>query len=419
MKKKSYWRSKVIFIIIIAALFILIFMGFRIWYGKTAEAKAYLSEQVEYYNYIAKTELKWIADSQLSNGALPFRRGDRDDEVRIVPYFSCVAARALLNDSEYYDSVARYIRWHCMRINNAGEDSNGLAGTINDYYATIRSGRVVSQRSSEHYDSVDSYAALFLIVLWEYYEKTGDKDLLIEYESQWHSVIKALEEMIDEDGLSFVKPDYKIKYLMDNAEVYQGLDYAVRLMEALYSGDEAKKQEQWIKELKERHRYMGEQIEALLWNESENRYETGIDNEGNRLDFSGWDVFYVDAVCQLMPIIFGVIKAGAERSNVLFQTFSNYYKWEELDYLSQTTFYWGLTVYTGALMGEDEKVLSYIRYYEEHILEKGHKYPLYNGDAAWVAAGCTLMVERYGEALKEIDPLNIVKGFKSNGGAEK
>ena len=67
----------------------------------------------------------------------------------------------------------------------------------------------------------------------------------------------------------------KIKYLMDNSEVYGGLGAAIALLATLEDAGVSQEAVQ-PEALIERRERLSRQIEGLLWNAPEQRYETGL-----------------------------------------------------------------------------------------------------------------------------------------------
>ncbi len=51
-----------------------------------------------------------------------------------------------------------------------------------------------------------------------------------------------------------------------------------------------------------------------------------------------------------------------------------------------TEFYWGMAAYCAAVMGDKERLDSYLTEYKKRAAD--HAYPLFNADAAWVVLAC-------------------------------
>jgi hypothetical protein len=410
-KKKFYIFINIVLVITILGSTV------HLYYGKAKEKKTALKARLDYYNSVIANEQKWLAGLQQSNGALAFR-SKNNGTVAIIPYFSCITAIALLQkapDKAYADVVKGYFDWHFAHLNNAVTDKSGIAGTIYDYSAEVLNGVVRSQNTEQEYDSIDSYAALFLIALWEYYEQTGNVEYLTVHYRQINDVIGAMNATIDETGLSTVKPTLPVKYLMDNTEVYKGLTCAINLLQQVFlpqfkETSEYHNLKQKIAHLQNLKNRQEQAIETLLWNGEEERYETGINNDGTVLEYTGWTDFYPDAVAQLFPVIFEVIDPESERARNLYHTFGEYFKWEELAHYKNgnASFYWGLTAYCGAIMRDEVKVDAYLEYYQKNV-PPNYEYPAYNADVAWVVLASAEMARYYELQMTKVDPLGLVK----------
>ena len=186
-----------------------------------------------FFQNIVDTENAWLASIQLSNGAMPMTP-TTNGTVKVTPYFSDFAALSLLNQpNKYAGNVKKYMDWHFSHLNTAKTDYNGVDGTIYDYNVTVSSGKVTGEAilmsgGKKSYDSTDSYAATFLMVLQKYVEKTGDKAYIVAHKSEIERIVNAMFATM-KNGLTLAKPDYAIKYLMDNCEVYGGLRAAASL----------------------------------------------------------------------------------------------------------------------------------------------------------------------------------------------
>ncbi|MGD9676952.1 MAG: hypothetical protein AB7V16_01130 [Vulcanibacillus sp.] len=373
--------------------------------------------RIDFYEGMVESEQEWLVSLQQSNGALAFTEVE-NGTISIVPYFSSITAIALLQKSlnvEYVDEVKAYFDWHFARLNNVKSDKTGTAGTIYNCTADVVNGVVVSEYNNQGYDSVDSYAALYLMVLWNYYEQTGDAEYLIQHFSQIMAVIGAMNATIDNDGLSYYKPNGDVKYLMDNSEVYQGVLSAIKLLEQVFLphfGKETKEYcevEQVITHFHEINSKQALAFDTILWNDTEQRYEIGLNKEGTILNFNSWKNFYPDAVAQLFPIIFGVIDSDSTRAIKLYDTFGENFEWQSMEHYNKgyIDFYWGLTAYCGALMHDEEKVYAYLNYYKNNV-SPNHDYPAYNADGAWVVLASAEMNQYYKEQMQRIDPLGLV-----------
>ena len=343
------------------------------------------SSDSEYYRKIVDSETAWLASLQLDNGAIPMTAA-QNGAVTVNPYFADFAAMALLDRAdEYADMVKNYLDWHFSHLNTAQEDYNGVDGTIYDYKVTISNGAVTGETIAESkgkpsYDSTDSYAATFLIVLGKYYVKTGQKSYLCKKQSEIDRVVGAMLSTYDK-GLTLSKPDYAVKYLMDNCEVYEGVCNAITLYEKVLTVGST------LERLKTVQMEMESAIEKNFWNASSGHYEAAIMQNGAIGYTFSWKSYYPCATAQLFPVSCGLIDPGSDRAKQLYQAFCNHYDWQ--NFKIPDNFYWGSNVYAAAVMGDAPSVKTYMTHYEKAM--KKHAYPLYNADAAKVCMAANLM----------------------------
>jgi hypothetical protein len=352
-------------------------------------------EQIAMYLKIATEEAAWLASLQAENGALLMTSGP-SGQFTMNPYFADFAALALLGAGEdYYENVRRYMDWHFAHLNTAETDYNKLDGTIYDYTITLSNGKVVSEKininadGKKSYDSTDSYAATFLCVVAKYYEKTGDLAYLMAHSQDLRRLLNPIRQTMDK-GLTFAKPDYRIKYLMDNCEVYEGLVAAEKLYTALGLFE-------LCDEAANLKKQVFDAIEEHMWMEEKGYYEVALGvNNDSAYDFT-WTNFYPCATAQVFPIFCGLLAPTDPRSIHLYNKFNEYFStgerkatWEEMS--TPDTFYWGALAYTAALMGDNVRLEKYMTLYLK--IMKRHAYPLYNADAARVCMAAQLMLEK-------------------------
>ncbi|PKO17949.1 hypothetical protein CVU37_06350 [candidate division BRC1 bacterium HGW-BRC1-1] len=140
--------------------------------------------------------------------------------VRLVPYFSNLAALGwteaarvttdISQRTRFLDATERWLRWYAANLNPDG--------TIYDFEGPPR-----ALKSKNDYDSSDSYPATFAMVAWRHRTASGDTSLLRNLQPALTKAYGAILLTMDEDGLTYAKPLYPEKYLMDNLEVAAGL----------------------------------------------------------------------------------------------------------------------------------------------------------------------------------------------------
>ena len=353
-------------------------------------------ENIALFREIYETEIEWLASLQLDNGAIPMTPV-KNGEVRMNPYFADFAALALLDEAdEYADEVKAYMEWHFDHLNTAETDYNGVDGTIYDYLITVKDGKAAGEtiamyKRNYSYDSTDSYAATFLSVLNKYYEKTGDGEYIIAHAEEIERIINALFATFHK-GLTYAKPDWRVKYLMDNCEVYEGLLAASELYNKVLSDrDEAYKvtEDKCSGAAVE----VADTIESQLWLPALGHYQVGAWKIiGTTSDIFSWKKYYPCATAQLFPIIHGLIAPNTERANMLYDKFCESYNWESFEY--DDVFYWGANLQAAVMMNDIDRVVTYMTNYAE--LTDDHAYPLYNADAARVCLAMNMLLEKYG-----------------------
>lgn len=352
-------------------------------------------ENIELFRTVFESEIEWLASLQLENGAIPMTYTP-NGEVRMNPYFADIAALALLDRAEQYsDNVKKYMDWHFSHLNTEKTDYNGVDGTIYDYLYTLENGSVIKEtiamyKRNYSYDSTDSYAATFLTVLNKYYNKTGDKQYIISHADEIERIISAMFATYHK-GLTTAKPDWRVKYLMDNCEVYEGALAAAELYGNVLSdlGENYKSTEL---KCAEAAITVSGTIESQLWKPHLGYYEAGEWKIiGITSDIFSWKKYYPCATAQLFPIIHGVIPPNTKRANMLYDKFCESYKWESFEY--DDVFYWGANLQAAVCMNDIDRIVTYMTNYAGLIDE--HAYPLYNADAARVCLAANILLEKY------------------------
>lgn len=345
------------------------------------------------YQNIFDSETAWLASLQLDNGALPMTKVV-NGAATLNPYFSDFAALALLDKPDKYAGhVKKYMDWHFRHLNSAKEDYNGIDGTIYDYTAAVSNGKVTKETINEsngkkHYDSTDSYAATFLTVLDKYYRNTGDSGYILAHKNEIRRVINAMYATMH-DGLTFAKPDYEVKYLMDNCEVYEGCVAAVNLLKKVIVPKDSSFKST-LTQCEQNTALVKNQIEKKMWNEKGQYYEPGLFRDGSAGFQFTWSEYYPCATAQTFPIQCGLIAPTSARAKQLYNHFCANYKWE--DFKIPDSFFWGSNVLTAAKMGDTQRVNAYFTRYQK--IMKRHAYPLYNADAAKVCMAAYYMLKK-------------------------
>jgi hypothetical protein len=334
------------------------------------------------YNNVVSYQTTYLRSLQLGSGAL---KDNESSNSRICPYFANYACMALLKNptTENVALIKKYMLWYMDKLNGAVNPVTGRAeipGSIYDYYGE-------SETTNGAYDSVDSYAATFLMLAVDLANTSEEnKEWLSGYVNKLTLISQAMERCIDtdyntmpdnlstddNDGLSVASLVYDAKYLMDNCEVNRGLKAAKWLRENnLISEDSGN-----FSALLDKNTSA---IESELWRNTSYNW---IDS-GNASAISKWDVFYPDAVCQLYPGIFGIIDPSGERANKLYTLFNQSYpNWATGRTYSD--FPWTLTVYAAAAINDSARVEEYIKHINSYNIKNTQKELWYTLEAAFV-----------------------------------
>lgn len=351
-------------------------------------------EQLQLFKQIFESETKWLSTLQLENGAIPMTYS-ANGNLTMNPYFADFAALALLDDAEKYaDNVRAYMDWHFNHLNTAKEDFNGLDGTIYDYVITMKDGKIESEvistpENADSYDTTDSYAATFLTVLDKYLSKTGDSTYIIDNAEDIKRITNVMFATL-QNGLTYAKHNHRVKYLMDNCEVYEGAIAATNLFGEIVKGGKT--------EYTDMHDNCSKLITTVktnintrLWNFVGEYYRPGI-TAYIRIPTKifSWNTYYPQATSQLFPIICGVIEPDTQRARNLYEKFSETYHWEAFEY--PDAFYWGANVQAAAIMNDIDSVAEYMQNYLP--LTEKHSWPLYNMDSARASMAAFMMLKK-------------------------
>jgi len=320
------------------------------------------------YDDLLNREAEWIAGLQLASGAVPMYSAPNHNngtQYKIVPYFAHFGLLGLLEKPEHAPVVRRYADWYFAHLNR--EPAEGVpAGSVFDYTADADRR---TETPTGDFDSTDSYAATFLSLLRKYAEATGDEAYLIAHRDDIFLVAEAMVATKEKDGLTWAKPSYRVKYLMDNSEVYMGLADMEWICRNVF-GDEAAA-EVWRKHKEEVYAA----IRDDLWNESRQAYAVAKMEDG-KLHTPDWTRFYPDATAQLFPIWTGVLEPDSDRAKELYERFNEHFPgWVKLD--KGDAFPWAIIAYTAAVMGDRERTDQFLDAVQKSFIEKGHPWPWY------------------------------------------
>jgi len=314
----------------------------------------------------------WVAQFSAADGALLYTPQEID------PYFSNIAAIGMAKDPNRMPQVVAWMKWYINHLN--WPDKWGLYGTTYNY--NVNNG---VETSTDDADSTDSYAATFLTLAWEVWQ-TGDssaRSYISELSYQLDSIGGVLIRTQQSDGLTWAKPDYQIKYLMDNSEGYRGLRDLASLFQSAF-GDTSKAD------------YYNAAADSVLngiagmW--MNGKWAVYKDGYGN-LDAPKMSTWYADATAQVFPALEGVVASSDPRAQQAYSAFNAAWPgWPQLSYNSQDAFPWCLIGTAAAAMGDNSRLTTYINSIQSKYVNHNFPWPFYNAEAGWFMRGNNYMM---------------------------
>lgn len=231
----------------------------------------------------------------------------------VVPYIVNLMALDILKKVPpgYYNSsgtanqfnipaVKAYILWYLDHLNYP--DKYGATGSIYDY-RVFQDGREISL---DTYDSIDSYAATFILLINRYYQVTGDRNLVETKRQKLADIIYLIPYVQDHDGLTVAIPGTTGKYLMDNCEALAGISAFIELSRIFNWGLEYF--------YRERETILRQGIRDHFFDRERGNFFWLID--GRSKSPSQWATFYPDAFAQLFPILYGIVEERIQVENI-------------------------------------------------------------------------------------------------------
>jgi hypothetical protein len=247
-----------------------------------------------------RSDANWILEAQLPDGAI----ANYVDQKAIWPYLSNFAAIGLARTAQLTGEV-RYTNaaWQWLRWYQAHQDRRGF---VTDYHVTGG-----SEVSTGEMDSTDAYAGTFLIAVQAAWAASHDRVALDALEPGVTAAVTAIQATQASDGLTWAKPSWHVKYLMDQSETYAGLRAAASAARTL--GD---------RRLETSAASAAARLRSgvgRLWNRRLGAYDWALHADGASHS-TNWDILYPDAMEQVWSVAFGLV--GGERANYLIRRFA-------------------------------------------------------------------------------------------------
>jgi hypothetical protein len=233
----------------------------------------------------------------------------RPDGEAINGYFGNITALGLAAAKLRLDVVRGWMTWYFA---NAHDSGSGIAGVPDDRHIDPDGSLTTTGRP----DSTDAYGATFLSLALAAYH-TGDPRLRALIESHQADLLRIGRSAIatqQPDGLTWSRPQHRIKYAIDNEQVYRGmLDGAQLFSEAFHDAATAH-------EFRAAAHAVARGVERVLWDQTSQTYRpyVGANGVGPTADLAK---AYPDALAQSMAIVYGIVDPrGARAASLLART---------------------------------------------------------------------------------------------------
>jgi len=304
-----------------------------------------------------------LAGQQRSDGAILYT------STMIEPYYANIAAMGALHSGVDFTNVQHWMQWYIAHSNAGNQWS--IPGAITDYNVAANG----SLSSTGGADSVDAYAATFISLAAAAY-RDGNPQLqnyVAGSRSNIELVASAIDAVTDTDGLSWATPTYRLKYVMDNSEVYQGL-LDLSFLRAHAFGDVAGAASAWSQA-----QQVQAAINAELWNPTRNQFAVALDDQGV-LTWPQAGNWY-DATTQLWPILHGVISQTSQPAQTAYNQFNSAFPgWPMLK--KPDPFPWVSIAFVALQMNDVSRATTYSKTVQR-AYSPGFAYPWYCAESGW------------------------------------
>jgi hypothetical protein len=322
---------------------------------------------------------EWLSSLILCNGEFIMYDIPSNNFYKLNPYFASIAGLSLAHNPKYFHLIKRYLKWYISHLNLP--DKFGENGTVYDYF--VKSNHELI--STYDYDSYDSYPAVFLSLCIKYLEFSKDYDFFTYNSQKLDLIVNSLINTFDKDFLTFAKPNYKVKYLMDNCEVKAGLKDAISLYEMAY------KDSSLLDKLKYYYINNSESIEKLFWNNEFYYYE--IDSLGKKY-YPNNKKFYPDASSQLFVLLHNIIDCNSQRAKNIYNNFVlNFPDIESLE--ASDDFPNVYIAYISCIMKDFDRAKEYLIHYYKKYIKNNNVWPWYSVEASYFIRSFLYLCENF------------------------
>ena len=305
-----------------------------------------------------------LAQQQRADGAILYT------STRVDPYFANIAAIGALRGGLDQLDVKRWMQWYVAH----SSDPNPwrIPGAITDY--DVSAGGAL--RTSGEADSVDSYAATFISLAATAW-RLGDPSLrgyVAGSRADIERIASAMDAVSDRDGLTWALPNYRLKYLMDNSELYRGLvDLATLRAHAF--GDLAGAARASSHALR-----VQAAIRTRYWDAKSGLFALALDEAGAKVWPKSGD-FMEDGTSQLFPILHGVIEPTSSQAQIAYSRFSaTFPNWPVLE--KPDVFPWASVAFVALQMNDVNRARTFANTVQQRYAP-AFTYPWYCAESGW------------------------------------
>lgn len=287
-----------------------------------AQQRTFQADEVRVENWLAErqfTDRRRSAFGGICAHQTPSAIGKANGRryFRVSPYVDDLGVIGLLRSRAPFrlTESARWIAWYFGHLTPASAP-DGVP--YEHFYLRDGSGETVTPvpgdpRLDRYNDATDSAAATFLSLLRDYLRAGGAPSHLLSpgRRQKLDALADTLLRLQDTDGLFWAKTTYRVKYLEDNCEVYNGLTALAELERSLYRNTRRAENAQHAASKLKRAVLRDLRDPAGGW------YVAKLENGAAlKAKTQRW---FPDMQCQLWPVLYGIVspaspEAAATRS---------------------------------------------------------------------------------------------------------
>lgn len=314
-----------------------------------------------------RSDADWILTSQAPDGAI----ATAPDQVHVRPYLGNFAALGLVaagratGDTRYIAAAWRWLRWY-----QGHQEADGFVWD----YDKAADGRLVS---TGDIDATDACAGTFLVAVRAAYVATGDRTQLTALRQGVAGAVQAIQATLQPDGLTWAKPTWQVKYLMDQAESYAGLRAAADITST--TGGPAA-----ALEVTGNAASVSAGVDRL-WNANTESFDWAKHSTGAQTA-TAWANLYPDALQQPWAVAFNVVTAGTA-TRLLARFEAAHPNWDRpnstalIDGTEQRVGYWAPVGWAYLRTGNRERAATAARRIRNAARAAGRAWPFTPADA--------------------------------------